>query len=257
MARTLLDYMPVSKRNITKFLSNNHQNLSSYRILELVKNIPNEDDKLNAFVKYYDEISHGSFEKSYIDIFTYDYKFKLISNLSNKIFDKNIYLKLNEFLKYFDNIEDKYKLIDSLKERFSHMDDIDIKLILSEIEENSIKVRIINILNMSPSNKYIYYCNYIDNESSQEKFNNINRFGLIYLNNLDIVKFIKELNADDLKIMIIKKYYDENKDIDLMEITRLSMEFIKYIKDEEIKNDIVNLVKEKIYVNNVLIVNQP
>ena len=60
---------------------NNFQNLSSYRIFELVKKIPNEDEKLDNFVKYYDQISHGAFENSYLDLFTNDNRFKLLENL--------------------------------------------------------------------------------------------------------------------------------------------------------------------------------
>lgn len=250
MARTLLDYMPVSKNNITKFLKNNFQNLSSYRILELVKNIPDEEERLYAFITYYDQISHGSFENSYFELFTGDNKFRLVERLYDKIFKKNIYIKLNDILNYFDNIVSKEKLIQTLKDKLNTLDDIDIKLIFSEIESNVIKLRLLDILNLDSKNKYAYYANYVNNESNEIKFNNLNKFGEIDFYNLDIVDFVKKIESDELKYNIIKKYFDIRNDINDIDITRLSMDLIKYIKSEEYRNNVVDLVKQRVHIEN-------
>ena len=247
MARTILDYVPVRKKNIVKFLENNFYDLSSIRIFELVKHIPDENEKLNAFVKYYDQISHGSFETSYIDLFNGDNKYNLIRLLENKIFNDRIYIRLNEVLNYFKDEEPKLKVIDSISQKLSSIDDIDTRLIMESNDNDNIKLKILDIVQIPSHYKYLYYCNYIKNISVEEKINNISKYGEIEFKNINIENYMSKFLLDELKYVVVKKYFDINKDKTDVEITELSMNLIKHINDENIKNKVVELVKERVY----------
>ena len=247
MARTILDYVPVRKKNIVKFLENNFYDLSSIRIFDLVKNIPDENEKLNAFVKYYDQISHGSFETSYIDLFNGDNKYNLIRLLEDKIFNDRIYIRLNEILNYFKDEESKLKVIDSISQKLSSIDDIDTRLIMESNDNDNIKLKILDIVTISSNYRYLYYCNYIKNISIEDKINNINKYGEIEFKNINIENYMSKFLLDELKYVVVKKYFDINKDKTNVEITELSMNLIKHINDENIKNKVVELVKERVY----------
>ena len=234
MARTLLDYVPVRKKNIVSFLNSSSHELSSIRVFDLIKKIPDENEKLNAFVKYYDKISHNIFENSYLDLFSYDNKFNLLTSLEDKIFDESISRKLNEILEYFNDETSKLKVIDSLSNRLSKIDDIDTRLIMETINIDSIKLKILDIVQISSNNKYLYYCNYV-NVSNLEKINNIDKYGKIDLISINIENYISKFLIDEIKSNIIKKYYEITNDNVI--INNLS----KCIRDENIRNQLIYL----------------
>ena len=204
MARTLLDYVPVRKKNIASFLNANAYELSSIRVFELIKKIPDENEKLNAFAKYYDQISHGTFETSYFELFNGDNKFSLIELLQNKIFNERVYRRLNEILNYFSDEESKLKVIDAAKGKLSTLDDIDTRLIMESLDNDNIKLKILDIVQIQPCNKYLYYCNYV-NVSTEEKINNINKYGEINFNDINIETYASKFLINEIKDKIKNK----------------------------------------------------